>query len=93
MDCNRLTGMRGRAPLFRRSIRGCGPDCAHLLAVRNTLAGEVRLNWSRHLPLDAWDGVTVDGWPERVTKLELPGWGPERKDTSRIGTIATSCVA
>ena len=67
---------------------GLRADCALLLEVRDTLAGDARLNWSAHLPLagDAglnwsahlplaeWHGVTVGGPLERVTKLELPGW-------------------
>ena len=50
-------------------------DCALLLAGRNVLAGDARLNWSEHVPIEFWQGVTVDGAPKRVTALELPRAG------------------
>ena len=46
-------------------------DCETLLAARDTLAGEATLDWSAGRPITEWDGVRVDGTPERVTELRL----------------------
>ena len=51
---------------------GLRADCAVLLAARDVLAGTGRLNWSKHIPIESWQGVTVGSSLERVTKLELP---------------------
>ena len=50
-------------------------DCTLLLEVRDRLAGDVALNWNETTPIDAWQGVTVGGSPERVVAVELPGMG------------------
>ena len=50
-----------------------GADCAVLLATRDILAGDMALNWSRTVPVNYWQGVTVDG--RRVTGLALGGLG------------------
>ena len=56
---------------------GDGPsdssDEAVLLAARDTLAGTATLNWSADVPIGQWEGVTVRGTPERVTRLNLDG--------------------
>ena len=58
--------------LFREpSTSGLGADRAVLLATRDVLAGDARLNWSQELPIESWQGVAVGGSPERVTGLEL----------------------
>ena len=46
-------------------------DCQTLLAVRDVLDRDDRLNWSANRPLAAWDGVTVGGTPPRVLELDL----------------------
>ena len=46
-------------------------DCALLLANRDILAGDVQLNWSEDVPIDFWQGVTIGGSPQRVTRLGL----------------------
>ena len=68
-------GPASSCPAVPSGNPGLRADCALLLEVRDTLAGDARLNWSAHLPLAGWRGVTVGGPLERVTKLELPGWG------------------
>ena len=50
---------------------GLVSDCDVLLAARDTLAGSGMLNWSGNTVIASWDGVTIDGSPLRVTKLEL----------------------
>ena len=69
-----LGGPASSCPAAPSGNPGLRADCALLLEVRDTLAGDARLNWSAHLPLAEWHGVTVGGPLERVTKLELPGW-------------------
>ena len=44
-------------------------DCNTLLAVKDTLRGSASLNWSKTIPINRWDGVTVSNF--RVTQLDL----------------------
>ena len=44
-------------------------DCNTLLAVKDTLRGSASLNWSKTIPINRWDGVTVSN--SRVTQLDL----------------------
>ena len=48
-----------------------------MLSIRDDLAGTDFLNWSYRIPIDAWEGITVDGSPRRVTKLI---WGFKKLD-------------
>ena len=50
---------------------GLVSDCEALLASRDTLAGTATLNWSADTPIADWDGITLEGTPQRVTKLSL----------------------
>ena len=50
---------------------GLVSDCAALLAARDTLAGTATLNWAANTPITQWDGVIIDGTPQRVTRLSL----------------------
>ena len=50
---------------------GLAADCETLLAARDTLKGSGTLNWSADTPIANWDGITVSGTPQRVTRLEL----------------------
>ena len=50
---------------------GLVADCETLLAARDTLKGSGTLNWSADTPIANWDGITVSGTPQRVTRLEL----------------------
>ena len=51
------------------------PDCAILLAARDTLAGDGALNWSVDVPVKEWAGVAISGTPRRVTGLYLRSYG------------------
>ena len=44
-------------------------DCNTLLVVKDTLRGSASLNWSKTIPINRWDGVTVSN--SRVTQLDL----------------------
>ena len=50
-------------------------DCQTLLAAKDTLRGTGTLNWSVDTDIGSWDGVTVEGTPQRVTKLKLANKG------------------
>ena len=53
-------------------------DCEALLRARNNLEngnGARILNWSVIRPISQWDGVTVSGTPQRVTRLNLRSMG------------------
>ena len=55
-------------------------DCSALLAARDTLAGNVVLDWSADTPISGWERLAVSGNPMRVTKLD-----PEHNEMT--GTI------
>ena len=57
---------------------GLVSDCDNLLAVKDTLGGTGNLNWSANVPIVNWDGITVSGTPQRVTRLELRVRGTTR---------------
>ena len=49
-------------------------DCESLLVIGDILAGTASLNWAVDLPITDWDGIrTLEGTPERVTRLFLHG--------------------
>ena len=52
---------------------GLVSDCDALLASRDTLRGTAALNWSAETSVGDWDGVTLNGAPQRVTRLDLDG--------------------
>ena len=96
---NRLTGslppeLRSAAggeatcPAAPADNPGLRADCALLLASRDILAGEARLNWSEHLPIKLWQGVTIGGSLERVTKLELSSSGLNGRIPPALGRLS-----
>ena len=66
---------------------GPGADCAVLLAARDILAGDIVLNWHRAVPVNRWQGVTVDGPEGRVTRLELTVLGLNGRIPSDLGRL------
>ncbi len=50
---------------------GLASDCNALLAALNRMGGVAILNWSSERPIGQWDGVTLDGSPLRVIRLNL----------------------
>ena len=99
LDGNRLTGSLppglqaatggavscAAAPADNPALRA---DCAVLLAARDILAGDARLNWSEHVPIDSWQGLTLDGSPKRVTRLELFGLDLSGRIPSELGRLS-----
>ena len=62
-------------------------DCALLLANRDILAGDAVLNWSEDVPIEFWQGVTIGGSPERVTRLELGRSGLNGRIPPELGAL------
>ena len=62
-------------------------DCTALLAASERWTGDGRLNWSPHLELDEWDGVTVDASGMRVTHVSLAWRGLEGGIPAELGRI------
>ncbi len=50
-------------------------DCAILLDVKATLAGDATLNWDADTPITEWDGVTINETLGRVRELWLESRG------------------
>ena len=53
--------------------QGLVMDCRTLLSIRDMLAGGADLDWSEQKPISEWQGVSVDGSPLRVHRLDLVG--------------------
>ncbi len=64
-------------------------ECAHLLALRDTLAGTRTLNWSTTRDMASWTGVTVEGTPRRVVKLDLANSGLTGELSGLLGTLTS----
>ena len=62
-------------------------DCEALLALKAMLAGDGTLNWSAALAMTHWEGVTVGGSPERVTKLRLASAGLTGQVSGLMGNL------
>ena len=67
---------------------GLVSDCETLLAARDTLAGTVALNWAANTPMLEWAGVSYQGTPERVTRLELWLWGLTGEIPAELGNLS-----
>ena len=62
-------------------------DCALLLEAWNTLGGKGRLGWYPRLPIKDWMGVTVEGKPKRVRRLEIFGFQLIGKIPGNLGKL------
>ena len=54
-----------------RSNPGLMRDCMTLLASKDTLRGTGALNWDVGTTITSWNGVTVEGAPQRIARLKL----------------------
>ena len=68
---------------------GLMSDCGALLAARDALAGSETLNWSADVPIAEWDGVTVEGTPLRVAKLDLADRWLDGSVSPRLGDLSS----
>ncbi len=64
-------------------------DCAALLATRDALAGERKLNWNRAVPISAWQGVRLGGQPPRVFAVNLSRAGLTGAIPAELGRLET----
>ena len=62
-------------------------DCESLLGLRDTLRGTAALNWTAGKPMAEWMGVTVSGTPQRVTALNLSGFGLNGELSGLLGNL------
>ena len=67
---------------------GLVSDCELLLRSRDTLAGSATLNWEEDEAMSEWDGVTLSGTPERVTRLELQWKGLDGEIASELSGLS-----
>ena len=68
---------------------GLVEDCEALLSSRDTLAGNRTLwAWAPTTPIANWDGVTVGGKPQRVTRLYLGDKGLTGMIPPELGNLA-----
>ena len=67
---------------------GLVSDCETLLAARDTLAGTGALNWAANTPMLEWDGVSYQGTPKRVTRLELELTGLTGDIPAELGNLS-----
>ena len=67
---------------------GLVSDCELLLRSRDTLAGSATLNWRDDVAMSEWDGVTLSGTPERVTRLELQWKGLDGEIASELSGLS-----
>ena len=67
---------------------GLVSDCEALLAARDKLAGTASLNWSADVPMEEWDGIKIEGSPERVNKLDLGGYELSGEIPAEIGELS-----
>ena len=70
------------------SNEGLVSDCEMLLELRDKLAGSAFLNWSPHIAVDSWDGITVGGSTKRVTRIELDDKGLSGEIPAKLGRLA-----
>ena len=69
------------------SNKGLLSDCEVLLEAKDVLAGTASLNWSPSLRIDQWDGVRLDGLPERVTTIDLSEKGLTGQIPPELGKL------
>ena len=67
---------------------GLMSDCVTLLEARDTLAGTGSLSWAADTPITQWDGVDVDGTPQRVTVISLNESGLTGELPKELGNLS-----
>lgn len=64
-------------------------DCEALLEGRDTLAVNASLNWSGDTPISDWEGVALQGTPQRVASLDLRDMGLDGSVPDELGRLST----
>ena len=86
--CGEVDCSSGTAVDEPGSNEGLVADCELLLELRDELAGRAFLNWSPHIAVNTWDGVTVGGSTKRVTRIELDDQGLSGEIPTKLGRLA-----
>ena len=86
--CGEVDCSSGTAVEMPDDNSGLVSDCEMLLELRDELAGSASLNWSPHIAVDTWDGVTVGGSTKRVTRIELDDKGLSGEIPAKLGRLA-----
>ena len=63
-------------------------DCEVLSQGRDILSGRATLNWSTDLPIDRWQGITVEGSPPRVVELRLDSTALSGQIPPQVGELS-----
>ena len=87
-ELHAVAGAESLCPAAPAANPGLRADCDVLLAARDILAGEAQLNWNEQLPLELWQGVTIGGSPERVTRLGLNSSGLNGRIPPALGRLS-----
>ena len=83
-----IAGSIQRDPTPSCDLAAAAPDCAVLLDIKATLAGDTELNWSTEVPLPQWEGVAVDRLTGRVVGLELRGDGASSQIPAALAQLS-----
>ena len=86
--CGEVDCSSGTAVVMPDDNSGLVSDCEMLLELRDELAGSAFLNWSPHVAVGSWDGVTVGGSTKRVTQIELDDKGLIGEIPAELGDLA-----
>ena len=86
--CGEVDCSSGTAVEMPDDDSGLVSDCEILLELRDKLAGNAFLNWSPHVAVNTWDGVTVGGSTKRVTQIELDDQGLSGEIPAKLGRLA-----
>ena len=62
-------------------------DCEQLIHLRDVLAGTGSLDWNVRTPMNTWQGITIDGTPQRVTTLNLANSGLTGEVSGLLATL------
>ena len=84
--CSEHPCLSGGAVMDANNL-GLMADCVTLLEARDTLTETASLNWEAATPITLWDGVIVDGTPQRVTELNLAERGLMGEIPAELGNL------
>ena len=76
------------APVECSESEGLASDCAILLSIQMTLAGDAALDWNEETPVTDWEGVVVGGQPPRVLSLNLTTAGLTGMVPPELGSLS-----
>ena len=69
------------------SNRGLVRDCSALLDGKDTLRGAADLDWTASSAVTGWEGVTTEGTPSKVTRVELPSQSLNGSIPAQVGNL------